>query len=107
MLHPEVLTPVLKKPILILGLALIVTIVAVWSAEPQAVTAGEASQARLAAATHHCPRPRPGEETFGPYGTFHEAKQKCDSLEHDGWHYRIEKCFECQVWYVFGRRNHF
>jgi hypothetical protein len=98
---------VLKNPISILGLASIVTSVAVWSAEPQAVTASGASQARLAAAAHNC-RPLPGETKFGPYGTEHEAKQKCRSLERDGWrNCRIQKCYECQVWYVFGRRNNF
>ena len=42
----------LKNPISILGLTLIVTSVAVCSAEPQAVIAGGASQTRLVAAAH-------------------------------------------------------
>jgi hypothetical protein len=97
---------VLKNPISILGLTLIVTSVAVCSAEPQAVTAGGASQARLVAACHECPRPRPEvqEQRFGPYATEHEAKQKCDSLKHHNWHgCYIKKCSYCHVWYVFGQ----
>jgi hypothetical protein len=102
----EVQTPVLKKLVSILGLA---AIVAVWSAEPQAVNAGETPQARLAAAAHDCPRPGLDERRFGPYGTLDEAKQKCYSLEreHPDWYCYIKKCSHCQVWYVFGRRNHF
>jgi hypothetical protein len=103
---------VLKNPFWILGLASLVTCVAAWPAGPQAVTAGEVSQARLAVATYDCPRcptPRPelGEKRFGPYGTFHEAKQKRDALKHDGWRdCRMQECYECHVWYVFARRNH-
>jgi hypothetical protein len=96
----------LRQTLSILGLASIVTSVALWSGEPQTLAAGGASRARLAATAHDCPRPEPGETRFGPYGTFHESERKCHSLERDGWHCRIQKCFECQVWYVFGRRNH-
>jgi hypothetical protein len=94
----------LNKAPSILGMASIATSVAIWSGGPQTLAAGGASRARFAATAYDCPRPEPGETSFGPYWTVHEAKRKCRSLELDGWFCRVKRCSECQGWYVFARR---
>jgi hypothetical protein len=98
-------TTVLKKMLSILGLALALSGAALWSGESRALAAGGASRTRFATTAHDCPRPRHGEETFGPYWSFHQAEQKCHSLEREGWCCRMEKCDECRGWYVFARRS--
>ena len=96
----------LKIALSILVLASIAMIVARWSGGPQTLATGGASRTRFAATAHDCPRPEPGETRFGPYGTLHEAKRNCRSLELEGWRCRIKKCGECRGWYVFARPSH-